>query len=222
MSKPVVCVPLVLLCLLCGPARFASAEHEAAFTADLGAIKPGSQSKISVGRVYVSQSRIRIETRDLPDGFFIVDTARPAAWFLRPRQRIFMDAKRSSPLTQIFVRVDPNDACREWQAMERVAGSPVETEWRCEPLGPDALGGTDTLKYQVVSRGKSGFRWVDPVRGFPIRVENPDGTVVTVEAIVDAPQAPPLFTVPANYRKFDPLQLIEQIKQSDVWVEPHR
>ena len=38
--------------------------------------------------------------------------------------------------------------------------------------------------------------------------------------IVDAPQPSSLFAVPPDYRKFDPMQLINQIKQSDVWVEP--
>ena len=46
--------------------------------------------------------------------------------------------------------------------------------------------------------------------------------VVSLESIVEGPQPPVLFSLPANYRKFDPLRLIEQIKQSDVWVEPHK
>jgi hypothetical protein len=39
---------------------------------------------------------------------------------------------------------------------------------------------------------------------------------------VDAPQPSNLFELPQDYHKFDPMQLIEQIKKSDVWVEPPR
>jgi hypothetical protein len=37
-----------------------------------------------------------------------------------------------------------------------------------------------------------------------------------------APQPASLFEVPADYMKFDPLRLIDRLKQSDVWVEPVR
>lgn len=222
MSKPIASLTLMLLCLVCELARFGYVGQGQTFAADLTTIKPGGRSKEPLGRVYVSHGKVRIETRDLADGFFIVDGTKPAAWFLRPRQRLFMDAKRSSPLTQIFVRVDPNDACRQWQGMERIAGGAPENEWRCEQLGADAIDNSEALKYQVVSRGKAGFRWVDPLRRFPVRVEHADGTVVIVEPIVDEAQAATLFAVPEGYQKFDPLQLIERIKQSDVWVEPRR
>ena len=221
MSKPAASATLVMLSLLCGLARFGYVGEGQTFAADLGTIKAGSPSKEPLGRVYVSHGKTRIETRDLPDGFFIVDAVRPAAWFLRPRQRVFMDARRSTPLTQIFVRVEPTDACRQWQAMEQIAGAAAGGDpWRCDLLGPDTIDGVETLKYQVVSRERSSYRWIDPLRQFPIRVENPDGTVITLDPIVDALQPPALFAVPAGYRKFDPLQLIEQIKLSDVWVEP--
>jgi len=223
MSKPAASATLVMLCLLCGLARFGYVGEGQTFAADLGTIKAGGESKEPLGRVYVSHGKTRIETRDLPDGFFIVDAVRPAAWFLRPRQRVFMDAKRSTPLTQIFVRVDPTDACRQWQAMEQIAGAAAGgDQWRCDPLGRDAIDGIETLKYQVVSRESRSYRWIDPLRQFPIRVENADGTIVALDQIVDALQPSTLFAVPAGYRKFDPLQLIEQIKLSDVWVEPRR
>jgi hypothetical protein len=224
MSKPAASATLVMLCLLCGLARFGYVGEGQTFAADLGTIKAAGESTQPLGRVYVSHGKIRIETRELADGFFIVDADHPAALFLRPRQRLFMDAKRSSPLTQIFVRVDPTDACRQWQVMERIAGATAAgDEWRCHLLGPDVVDGNETLKYQVTShQNRRSYRWIDPLRQFPIRVENAEGTVLVLESIVDALQPSTLFAVPAGYRKFDPLQLIEQIKMSDVWVEPRR
>jgi hypothetical protein len=40
--------------------------------------------------------------------------------------------------------------------------------------------------------------------------------------IHEAPQPESLFVVPAGYRKFDPQQLVDRVRQSDVWVEPPR
>jgi hypothetical protein len=50
----------------------------------------------------VLNKNVRIETSDaLGDA--------DAAYFVEPAQRIFMNAKQSGPLTQVFVAVDPND-----------------------------------------------------------------------------------------------------------------
>ncbi len=222
MSRSSAGASLCLWCLLCGLARFESVAHAQQFVAELGAIKAGSPSKETMGRVYVSRGKVRIETHDVADGFFVVNADQPAAWFVRPQQRVFMDARRSSPLTQVLVRVDPANACRQWQAMEVIAGAAAGgAEWRCARIGLEDVNGHEALKYEVTSRdGRRSYRWIDPLRQFPVRVENGDGSVVTLDAIVDAPQASTLFTVPTGFRKFDPLQLIEQIKLSDVWVEP--
>jgi hypothetical protein len=223
MNERTTTVSLTALCLLFAFARFGSVGDAQTFAADLGSTAVGSHSSEPLGHVFVSRGRIRIETRSLPDGFFLVDVDQPVAWFLRPRQNVFMDAKRSSPLTQVFVRVDPNDACRQWQVMERLAGAAAGSdEWQCHVLGADVVDGRDTVKYQIIASGNHrSYRWVDPLYQFPIRLENEDGTVIAVKSIVDAPQPSILFAVPSGYRKFDPRQLIEQIKQSDVWVESH-
>jgi hypothetical protein len=44
--------------------------------------------------------------------------------------------------------------------------------------------------------------------------------IIDLTNISEVPQPEGLFEVPAGYQKFDPQQLIERIKQSDVWVEP--
>jgi len=221
MSKPLTHITLLMVCLTGALARFGYIGHAQTFAADLETVKP-NQPRETSGRIYVSHDKARIETRQLADGFFIVDATQPAAWFLRPRQQQFMDAMRSSPLTQIFVHVDPSDACRQWRRMEALAGAASSVAWQCERIESGNPGAGGMVKYQIVSRGLVSVRGIDPAREFPVRVEQADGTVVTLESIVDGPQPPALFSWPANYRKFDPLRLIEQIKQSDVWVEPHK
>jgi hypothetical protein len=55
---------------------------------------------------------------------------------------------------------------------------------------------------------------------FPIRFQSEDGSAITLENIRQGEQPATLFEISADYRKFDPLGLIERIKQSDVWVDP--
>jgi hypothetical protein len=60
--------------------------------------------------------------------------------------------------------------------------------------------------------------WIDMARKFPLRIKTEDGAVISAKNIRDESQSPSSFEIPPGYRKFDPLALIRQIKQSDVWV----
>ncbi len=190
------------------------------FSADLEVVKPGGPTR--TGRIFVSNDLVRIETPDLPGGFFIVDGRHEAAWFVQPQRWVFMDAKQSSPLTQVFVVVDPENPCLHWHAMTTVAAVLDEPiPWRCDRGDVEMLNGREVVDYGVTSlRRRRSVRWIDARRRFPIKWQDDDGTIVTLEHIVDGPQAAALFTIPPTYRKFDPLQLIQQVMLSDVWVKP--
>ena len=68
------------------------------FSADIVSTNTDGQPAGPPGKVYVSNDKVRIETPDVAGGFFIIDSATNAAFFVRPSQRVFMDAKQSSPL----------------------------------------------------------------------------------------------------------------------------
>ena len=220
---------VVMWCVLTAFVNHSAIVRAQDFSADLVATKDSSHPDVQRGRVFVAGDVARIEVPGFDDGFFIADAGRPRAWFVRPRQALFMDAKQSSPLTQVLVRVDAEAARRTWQSMEEIAS--VETAsgdtddradaWRCDLLGHEMVDGRDTVRYVVRSRhsGRS-YRWIDPQHEFPIKVEAEDGTMVTLENLADAPQLASMFAVPAGFRRFDPRQLLDQIKQSDVWVAP--
>jgi hypothetical protein len=194
------------------------------FSADLVTTDPAGAVASTSGRLFAADHKVRIETPDLPDSFLIVDGAVPAAYLVRPGQRIFMEARQSSRLTQIFVPLDPDDPCRQWQVMAEVAAaSGPSDQWRCDLEGRESLDGRDTVRYRVTSsqqRRSSG--WIDPQLRFPVRIQAEDGAVVELRNIQEKTQPPGRFEIPRDYRKFDPLALIERIKQSDVWVEPPR
>ena len=64
------------------------------------------------------------------------------------------------------------------------------------------------------------LRWADSaIRAAVTKViKAEDSAIITAENIRDEPQSAQLFEIAAGFRKFDPRTLIEQIKQSDVWV----
>jgi len=187
------------------------------FSADV-AVQRGAVSS-PAGRLHVLGSKIRIETPEFADGFFLVDAAKPAAWFVRPAARIFMDARQSSQFTRLLVPLDPDDPCRQWQSMAHLAGLEEGGEWRCERTGEDVIQGRNTIMVRAVpAAGPALLGWIDRERRFPLRIKSEDGTVISVENIKDEPQSAALFDLPPGVRKFSPEALIEQIKQSDVWI----
>ncbi|WOJ90843.1 hypothetical protein RZS28_06055 [Methylocapsa polymorpha] len=201
---------------------FAPVAKASQFSADIISTKANGEPLSSPGRLYVSGDKARIETPAVAGGFFVVDGTVNAAFFVRPAKKIFMDAKQSSPLTQILVPVDPEDPCRKWQAMAVNAGA-TETggEWRCDRADQETIEGRKAIAYSAVSPSQEqSIEWIDPGLKFLIRSQTNGGVTVDLKNIQEGPQPASLFEIPANFGKFDPRQLIEIIKRSDVWVEP--
>jgi len=201
--------------LVCGRAP-AQAQQ---FSADLVTTRGDGEAAVAAGKLRVSNGNVRIETPELADGFFLVNGARPTAYFVRPAARTFMEARQSSRLTRIFVPVDPGEPCRQWQIMARLAGAADQSDWRCERVGEATIGGRNTTAYRIVSTpGRELFGWIDIARQFPLRIKMEDGSTITAENVRDEPQPAQLFEVPQGFRKFDLETLIQRIRQSDVWV----
>jgi hypothetical protein len=216
---------LAIIALSMSVAPFAPAQPFSAkqqFSADLVSTAVDGKSIGQIGKVYVANRDVRIETPNNPGGFFVVHGDLDAAYFVRPAQRIYMDSAQSSVLTQILVPVDPNDPCQQWQAMATIAGATDQGgQWRCQRIGEEHVDGRDAVKYRATSpRDQPSYGWIDRQLGFPIRFTAADGTTVDLQNIQQGPQSTQLFEIPSGYRKFDPQQLIDRIKQSDVWVAP--
>jgi hypothetical protein len=207
------------LCALAGLLLAGQAQAQR-FSADL-VLTQGSAASVPAGRLFVLDDKVRIETPELADGFFLIDGAKPAAYFARPATRIYMDARQSSRLTSLFVPVDPDDPCRQWQAMARLAGGADNGDWRCERIGQETVGGGEAIAYRAFSAEHERFTgWIDRLRKFPVRIKSDDGAIFAVENIRDDAQPSQPLEIPSGFRKFDPEGLIQRIKQSDVWVAP--
>jgi hypothetical protein len=175
------------------------------------------------GRIHVSGDKVRLETPELRDGYFVID-GHANAYFVRPAVRTFMDAKQSSMLAQIFVPLDPDNPCDRWQVMARLSGAAVNgAAWQCERTGEETIDGRATTTWRAVSPQplrRTYVAWIDRALKIPLRLETNFGTRFSLTEIVVAPQPDALFRVPPKFQKFDPQGLIDRIKQSDVWVEP--
>jgi hypothetical protein len=207
--------------LLLGALNGITQAQAQSFSADLVMINADGGDGKS-GKVLVESGKVRIDAPELPQGFFILEPSLKVSYFVRPSQFVFMDAKQSSQLTQLLVPADPDAPCVQWQMMAKVADiSDSSPAWRCERLGDEVLDGRATFKYRAVSpKGASITAWIDPELKFLLRFRNQDGSGIDIKTIELGPQDKRLFEIPADYDKFDPKELIERVKQSDVWIEP--
>jgi hypothetical protein len=222
MLKPVLIAARLLVGIAAGLVASGIAAQSQQFSADLVRRNADGSVAGATGKLNVSNGKVLAETPDIPTGFFIVRSDVKIAYFVRPAQRIFMEARHSSQLAQVFVSVDPDDPCRQWQAIGKTAGAAdKDPEWHCERIGQNTIDARMTTKYRVVSpQNRQHLVWVDPLLKFPVRLEAEDGTTADVVNIQEAAQSESFFEIPAGYRKFDPQQLIDRLKQSDVWAEP--
>jgi hypothetical protein len=171
--------------------------------------------------------KIRIETPDFSDGFFVSDSSNHVSYF--PCQ-LFCTAKRprfhggtAIKLAGFDVRVGRSRRpCKRWRSMAKVAGAQGD-ERRCERDGQEIIDGRHAVHYRIIpSSDREMSGWVDPNLKFPLKIQKEDGTTALVANMKEGPQPASLFEIPTDFRKFDPEALIRRIEQSDMWVEEPR
>jgi len=215
-------IALCLALALTGAAAPAESASAREFSADIASRDAAGTALGAGARLYAANGKVRIETPEVPAGFFLIDSQAGNSLFVRPAQRIYMDAKQSTRLTQIFVPVDPKHPCPQWRAAAIQAGvTDAGGDWRCERIHTAIIGGRNTTEYRVISpQQQSSHRWIDADLGFPVKLQAADGTTVSLENIRIETQPADLFAMPQGFQKLDPQALINKIKHSDVWVEP--
>jgi hypothetical protein len=209
------------LCIMSAGA-FAQAAHAGEFSADIVSRDAAGTVIGAAAKLYVRNHLVRIETPEASAGFLLINGDAGTAQFVRPEQQLFMEAKQSSKLTQIFVPVDTKEPCRQWRAAAGSASSASAAgEWGCERIEDDIINGRPAVQFRVSSPASpSSLRWIDSDLEFPVKLLAGDGTTITLEHIVVEAQPANQFVIPPGFRNFDPRALIERVKHSDVWVDP--
>src|SRR5262249_39280157 len=150
----------------------------------------------------------------------LIDGSAPAAYLVRQRLRVFMDAKQSSRLTRLFVSPGA-DPCAQWRTMGEVAGIAGDaSQWRCEAKETESLDGRASMKFETTSPNDHAVAWIDLALNFPVKFQLDDGTVLELRDIQEGAQEPEAFEVPPSFKKFDPQLFLERLKRTDIWVEP--
>jgi hypothetical protein len=190
------------------------------FSADLVMTGADAAGAAPAGTIRVLNGKIRIETPQFAGGFFLIDGTEHTAFFVRPTQKIFMDARQSSWLTQLFISVDPSNPCRQWQDSAKLAGVADQSEWQCQRTGEEKVHDRSTIAYRATSSSRRYvLGWVDPELKVPLKIQMENGTTITADNVREEPQSPRLFEIPSGFRKFNPQALINLVKQSDAWVD---
>jgi hypothetical protein len=198
----------------------APTSSNAEFSADIVSRDPAGSPIGAGGRLYAANGKVRIETAAASAGFFLIDGATATALYVRPQQRVFMDARQSTRLTRIFLPVDASTPCVQWQAAAKSAGvASAPSEWRCERV--DSASRDGVIEYTITTPDRETTQgWIATKLAFPVKWRASDNTTFTLEHVRVGPQPADLFAVPSDYRKLDPQALIERIKHSDVWAAP--
>lgn len=190
------------------------------FSAEIVSLDSGGAPRAATAKLYAANHKARIDMGGAADSFFICDADAGTALVVRPAQRLYLDARQSTPLTQIFVWVDPRDPCRQWQAAAATAGVPGARDWHCEPVEHAIVNQREIIEYSVVASDRqTSYGWIDATLGFPVKWQAADGKVFVVENILFKAQPASSFSIPPDYRKLDPQALLERIKRSDVWAD---
>ena len=207
------------LALLCSAVALAQSSPQS-FSADIVSRDSGGVSLGATAKLHAANHKARIELGGAADDFFLSDADAGTALFVRSAQRLYLDARQSTPLTRIFIWVDPRDPCRQWQAAAITAVVLGAGEWHCEPVEQAILNQHQIIEYRVsMPDGQSSYGWVDSMIGFPVKWQSADGNLFVLENITPGAQPANLFSIPPDYRKLDPKALLERIKHSDVWVD---
>jgi hypothetical protein len=212
------CAALCLAGLAAGGGAAPTSVGE--FSADV--VKRDASGRVVGGaaKIYVANRKVRLETSEASAGFFLIDGEAGTALFVQPAQRVYMDAKQSTRLTQLFVPVDVNNPCPQWQTAAKNAGTAdAGGTWHCARAESASANPDGNVAYRLFSQGEQlNIRWVDAELGLLMKLEAADGTTIALEHIRIEAQPATLFALPPDFHKSDPQALLERIKRSDVWV----
>ena len=168
----------------CSAARRAQAQQ---FSADLVMVRHDGDAPMPAGKLRVSGDKVRLETPELADGFFLIDGGRALGLFRAARGADVHGCPAIEP-------ADPDvRAGRSGRSVPAVAGH-GETRWdrgagrlalRAHRRGDDRRRETPFIIARLAPSGQQFSGWIDAARKFPLRIKTQDGAIITAENIRD-------------------------------------
>ena len=156
---------------------------------------------------------MRIENIAAGAGTMLTDSRANTTYVLMPQQKIYLDVKANGQFTNAFMPVDPNNPCPQWQEMAKAARKDM-SQWSCKRVGDNTVNGRSAVKYQAVTaQGKVQYAWLDTKLKFLVKAEDAEGKGMELKNIKEGSQPASLFEIPADYRKMDMQQMIQERMQ---------
>lgn len=181
-------------------ATFVLAQAE--FSADIVDLqKPGTPA---LAKIYFAKDKFRIEPQNSSQrgaGAVIVNFATQTSTVLMAQQHMYMEmpaqaqGQRMSYASALFRTGDVENACGDWQKVERNQGG------SCHKVGNEAVNGRSTVKYEATNaNGEVSHFWLDPKLRFPVKWQgkNSEGELRDIQ---EGTQPGSLFEVPAGFTK---------------------
>jgi hypothetical protein len=141
-------------------------------------------------KIFVSKSKLRLESRGMINMVMLVDSADHTSFVLYPDQKAFQEL--GSRPSQYFRTADAANACADWQAASGRA-------FKCEKMGVDAADGRKAIKYRnSEADGSFGYVWIDSKLNYVIKWDQGQ-TGAELHNIKEGPQSANLFEIPESY-----------------------
>jgi hypothetical protein len=195
-----------------GATQAAAQQFSADFVSNRGQPSPGDAHP---KKVFVSGGKVRMEGVGPRGGALLADAKSNTTLMLMPQQKIYMDMAKMGDMIRVFMPVDPDNPCPQWQKMgeDMRPNNPGEDgNWTCRRIGPETVNGRSTIKYQATSpKGEQVSGWIDIKLKVLIKSESAKGHGMELQNIQEGPQQASLFEVPADYRKMDMGQMLQQM-----------
>ena len=166
-----------------------------AFAQELSAdmqVTGGALAAPASGTLHLSNRNLRIEIAvGGMDVAVLADTSSETIYVLMPAERMYM------PVSAAMAPVStPPITGMDWA---NPCGSEGVTN--CESLGSESVNGYDAAGWRYDANGTTWTAWVSSDFQIPLRVISGDGTTTDFSNIVEGPQDPALFEVPADYQQ---------------------
>ena len=177
------------------------------FSADVVYVAPG-QAAVASGKppapihqpskLFVSESKMRLETRGLTGTVLLVSSEDHTTVALFPSHKAYQPL--SAAPSEYFRVQDPENACPDWQ-------NAAAWKMTCEKAGTEVVDGRQTVKYvnkTPTLAASTNAIWIDPTLKFVVKWEGRDAAAELHNITKEEKMSAALFEVPEGYSLLKP------------------
>ena len=200
--KPILTTVLTAIAMSWGPVLCQSQD----FSADVVYVAPGKDATSKQpatpyhdpSKLYVSKSKMRLETRGLSETILLVNTEDHSTVALFPQKKEFQPLGAAP--SEYFHAEDAENACPDWQAVS-------ERKIDCEKVGHESVDGRDAVKYRnkaATPASPLAAVWIDAKLNFVVRWESSQAAAELHNIKPAEAHNAAMFEVPDDYEQLRP------------------